>query len=188
MAVARAGVLDGEAIEFLGVVAKPADVGLLAGLLEHETHATSAVRGLGRCGWPAAAPLLLEVLKNEALAEDAATAFQRIAGLELPRGPLPAPPTGLTEDELDLWEPVPPVDAAAARAWWRGESPRFDQGKRYQAGLCVSDNPLGGVFDQLPMASRYDVYLRERALVTGVPDWELETWWQQQRVPAASGH
>lgn len=29
--------------------------------------------------------------------------------------------------------------------------------------------------------------LRERALATGVPDWELETWWQQQRSPAAGG-
>jgi len=35
---------------------------------------------------------------------------------------------------------------------------------RYQAGLCISDDPLGLVFGQLPLAIGYDVYLRERAL------------------------
>ena len=42
---------------------------------------------------------------------------------------------------------------------------------------------LGPVFDQLPLAIRYDVYLRERALTPGTPDWELETWTWQQKNP-----
>lgn len=41
-----------------------------------------------------------------------------------------------------------------------------------QADLSVSDDPLGPVFDQLPLNIRYDVYLRQRAVVPGTPDWE----------------
>jgi hypothetical protein len=75
------------------------------------------------------------------------------------------------------------VDVRGARAWWDANAPRFESTGRYQAGLRVSDEPLGPVFDQLPATVRYDVYLRERALVPGTPDWELETWTWRQRCP-----
>ena len=41
----------------------------------------------------------------------------------------------------------------------------------------------GPLFDQLPLAIRYDIYLRERALTPGTPDWELETWTWKQTNP-----
>lgn len=132
-------------------------------------------------------PFLLDLMVLAELAEAAASAFWRITGQEVPRGPAPEPPPGLTEDELDLWEPQPPVDLPRARDWWKSNAARFDPAKRYQTGLNVSDNPLGPVFDQLPLAIRYDAYLRERALTPGTPDWELETWTWKQRDPAGSG-
>ncbi len=145
----------------------------------------AALNGLGRLGLPAAVPFLLEFLSHPELADSAAAAIERITGQEVPRGAPPEPPPGLTEDELDLWEPKPPVDAPRARDWWRASAAHFDPAKRYQTGLCVSDTPLGPVFDQLPLAIRYDVYLRERALTPGTPDWELETWTWRQRNPTA---
>ena len=75
---------------------------------------------------------------------------------------------------------------ARVRDWWKANAARFDPAKRYQTGLNVSDDPLGPVFDQLPLGSRYDVFLRERALTPGTPDWELEMRWTwKQRNPAA---
>ena len=150
-------------------------------------------------GLPAHVPLLPQGMDSAELAEpaaavwrqlelckgiivvDQAAAFWRITGQEVPRGPAPEPPPGLTEDELDLWEPQPPVDLPRARDWWKGNAARFAPAKRCQAGLCVSDAPLGPVFDPLPLAIRYDIHLRKRALIAGTPDWELETWpWKQK--------
>jgi HEAT repeat protein len=134
--------------------------------------AKAALNGLGRLGLPSAVPFLLDLMESPELAEPAAAAIWRITGQEVPRGPAPEPPPGLTEDELDLWEPQPPVDAPRARDWWKANAARFDPAKRYQTGLNVTDAPLGPVFDQLPLAIRYDIYLRERALTPGTPDWE----------------
>ena len=71
---------------------------------------------------------------------------------------------------MDMREAPPPVNAPHTRDWWKSNAARFDSAKHYQAGLCVSDAPLGPVFDQLPLAIRYDVYLRERAITPGTPD------------------
>jgi hypothetical protein len=121
-------------------------------------------------------------MASEDLVQPAAQAFWRITGQEAPRGPEPEPPPGMTEDELDFWEPLAALDATGARHWWRDHEAGFDRAKRYQIGLCVADDPLGPVFDELPLVIRYDVYLRERALIPATPDWELETWsWQQRR-------
>ena len=40
-------------------------------------------------------------------------------------------------------------------------------------------------FDQLPLTARYDVYLHERALTPGTPDWEPETRTWKQRNPGS---
>ena len=77
--------------------------------------------------------------------------------------------------------------AACARDGWKANAARFAPAQRYPAGLNVSDDPLGPVFDPLPLAIRYDVYLRERALTSGTPDWELETWTWKQKQPAGWG-
>lgn len=44
--------------------------------------------------------------------------------------------------------------------------------------------PVGReICDQLTFAIRYDVYLRERALTPGTPDWELKAWTWRQKTP-----
>ncbi len=172
-----------EAIEFLGIVGSAHDLPDLQRAATNLTTSTAALNGLGRLGLTAAVPFLLEHLSDSELADCAAAAIERITGQEVLRGPSPEPPPQLTEDERDLWEPKPPVDVPRAREWWNANAARFDPAKRYQAGLCVSDDPLGPVFDQLPLAFRYDVYLRERALTPGTPDWELETWPWKQKCP-----
>jgi hypothetical protein len=113
-----------------------------------------------------------------------AAAIEPIIVQELPRGTPPEPAHDLTEDELYPWEPQRPVGVPDARVWRKSNAARFDPAKRYQAGFNVTDAPLGPVFDQLPLAIRYDVYLRERALTPGTPDWELETWTWKQKNPA----
>ena len=179
-----------EAIEFLGVVGCQEDLSLLQRTVKSSTDpgtTKAALNGLGRLGFPAAVPFLLEFLSHPELADWAAAAIERITGQPVPRGTPPDPPPGLTEDELDLWEPMAPVNEPGARDWWKSNAARFNLSKRHQAGLNVSDAPLGSVFDQLPLAIRYDVYLRERALTPGTPDWELETWTWKQRNPGGNG-
>ena len=118
------------------------------------------------------------------LADCAFAASERITDQEVPRGSASESPPGLTKDELDLWEPQPSVDLPRARDWWKSNAVRFDPAKRYQTGLNVSDAPLGPVFDQFSLAIRYDIYLHERALTPGTPDWELETWTWKQKNPS----
>lgn len=173
-----------EAIEFLGVLGSPEDLALLQRAALTPRVASSAVTGLGRLGLPAGVSLILDLLELGELVEPAALAFWRITGQEVWRHPAPEPPASMTEDEIDLWEPLAPVDVLQTRAWWNANAARFDNAKRYQVGLNVSEDPLGPVFDRLPFAIRYDVYLRERALTPGTPDWELETWAWKQKCPS----
>ena len=182
-AAARMGPLDAEAISFLGVVGGQEDVVRLQATLSNPEVSGAGIAGLGRLGLPSVVPILLGELESEVHAEQAAEAYWRITGQEVPKGEAPGPPEGLSEDELDFWEPTPPILAEQAKAQWQSSSVRFDPAKRYQVGLCVSDDPLGEVFDQLPLGIRYDVYLRERALTPGTPDWELETWTWRQKSP-----
>jgi len=174
-----------EAVEFLGVVGSAEDLARLERSAGSPSTAAAALAGLGRLGLPAAVPALLEFLDNPELADCAAAAIERIVGQAVPRGPEPEPPPDLGEEELDLWEPHPPVDTQRARGWWKENASRFDPARRYQAGLDVTDDPLGPVFEQLPLTVGYDIYLRERALTPGTPDWELETWAWRQKDPRA---
>jgi HEAT repeat protein len=175
-----------EAIAFLGVVGSVEDQLGLEGAASNPALTGPALEGLGRLGHPTTIDFLLEFLSHPEWTETAAEAFERITGVPVVRGAPPSPPENLTEDELDLWEPVAPIDVSATRAWWKANSHRFDPSKRWQAGLNVSDDPLGEVFDRLPMNARYDVYLRQRALVPGTPDWELETWPWKQKNPGGN--
>jgi hypothetical protein len=167
-----------EAIEFLGVVGSDADLVRLERAVANSAIANASVRALGRLALPGAVPLLLDILDRPELADAAANALARIAGEELLRDDAPPSPS---EDDV---EPAAPMNAARARAWWAANASRFESRKRYQAGRCVSDDPLGLVFQELSPAIRDDVYLRQRALVPRTPDWELETWPWKVRNPA----
>jgi hypothetical protein len=155
-----------ECVDFLGVVGGAED---LASLRRSATAgeaelARSAIAGLGKLGSTAAMPTLLDLLDDEQLAKPAASAIGRLTGERVRRDASNA------------------IDVAATREWWSSHAASFDPAKRYQAGLNVTDEPLGAVFDELPHRLRRDVYLRERALSPHAPDWELETWpWRQRR-------
>jgi hypothetical protein len=177
-AAARArfrGVLDfcrssaeAECLAFLGVVGDANDLARLeqAATGGDRELARAAIAGLGKLGLIAAMRTLLDLLDDAELAKPAASAIARITGERVQR------------DASDV------IDAAATRAWWSSYAPNFDASRRHQAGLDVSDDPLGAVFDRLPHRLRRDVYLRERALSPNAPDWELETWPWRQRTPS----
>ena len=172
-------------IWFLGVVGNEDDLSRLQRLATggDAELAQSAIAALATLGLVAAMPTLLYLLDEPQLAESAASAIERISGEQVPRGAAPTPPETLSEEELDLWEAEAPIDVGATREWWASRAPSFDPKKRYQAGLNVTDDPLGSAFDLLPQRFRRDVYLRERALAKNVPDWELDTWPRRQRQP-----
>ena len=172
-------------IRFLGVIASKDEAKLLCKLLEAESTAAAALDALGRYGAAEHIPDIIASMKSPVTAEPAARALERISGRTVPRNPPPPPPQHLTEDELDFWfhpgDPVP----EAAEEWWHQNHYYFESGKRYQGGACISDDPLGDGFHQLPDEVQADVYLRERALnADETPDWELETWPEFVRNPS----
>ncbi len=173
-----------DAIRFLGVVGSVEDLPLLKKLAQVEETAQPAVQALGILGASEAIPELIRMLSDPRTAHVAADALERITGRGVARSDPPPPPDHLTEDELDFWfhpgDPIPEV----AHEWWRQNHYYFERNKRYQAGRCVSDDPLGSGFDELPDTIRRDVYLRERALhPQTTPDWELDTWPCHHRNP-----
>lgn len=173
-----------ESIRFLGVVGTEDDRQLLRQLAGEAPTCLPAIKAMGAQGLPRLIPNLLDFLSQPALNDAAALALERITGYSVPRGNPPAPPADATEEVLDFWAPPAVAIPESAIEWWRENRTQFVDGKRYQAGICVSDEPLGSHFDDLPDESRYDVYLRERAYHgTKVPDWELETWPWHQRNP-----
>lgn len=174
-----------DAIRFLGVIGSSEDFNLLRRLSRDEAAATAAVEAMGILGATELIPDIIAALANPVTSQAAAGALERISGRGVPRNDPPPPPDHLTEEELDFWfhpgDPIP----EAAKTWWKQNHYYFEAGKRYQAGRCVSDNPLGPVFEDLPDEIRADVYLRERAIFPDTtPDWELETWPRYQRNPA----
>jgi len=166
-----------DAIRFMGVIGSPQDHSLLRQLASCEATATAAIEAMGILGATELIPDIVAAIDSPVTSQVAAIALERISGRMVPRSDPPPPPDHLTEEELDFWfhpgDPVP----EAAHQWWRQSRYDFDAGKRYQAGRCVSDDPLGSIFDELPDEVRRDVYLRERALnFKQTPDWELDTW------------
>jgi uncharacterized protein (TIGR02270 family) len=174
-----------DAIRFLGVIGSSKDVNLLLKLSKHEATAVPAVEAMGILGATELIPTIITALVNPVTSQAAAVALERISGRGVPRNDPPPPPEHLTEDELDFWfHPGDPI-LEAVEAWWKQNHYYFEPGKRYQAGRCVSDNPLGPVFEELPDDIRMDIYLRQRALDSAnTPDWELETWPKHHRNPA----
>jgi uncharacterized protein (TIGR02270 family) len=174
-----------DAIRFLGVIGSSKDFNLLLQLSNHEATAVPAMEAMGILGATDLIPTIIKALGNPVTSQAAAVALERISGRGVPRNDPPPPPDHLTEDELDFWfhpgDPIP----EAAETWWKQNHYYFETGKRYQAGRCVSDDPLGTVFDELPDEIRMDIYLRQRALDSAnTPDWELETWPKYHKNPA----
>ena len=173
----------GEAVAFLGVVGRATDAAVLQEAATVPELAQPSIVGLGRLGNPVSVPFLLGTLDRPELAEAAAVSIRYITGIDLPRILSIETLHCLSDDELERCEASAPLDISRAHDLWKANSSRFDRSKRWQWGQCVSEDPLGPVFEQLPLAIRYEVYLRQRALVPGTPDWELETWPWKEKHP-----
>lgn len=174
-AATRAASPAPEALTFLGVVGSPGDLTILVNATSRPGLAVAAIDGLGALGASGAVPFLLDRMVEPRLAHACGRAFSRITGasdLEA-SAPLP-PPDDLTEEEKESWDESLPPDPAKAAAWWEREKARFRPEGRWQSGRDVSKDPLGEGFDALPLATRRDLALRERARDPRNPDLELE--------------
>lgn len=166
----------GAALAFLGVLGDPQDLPLFQNSLGRKPLALAALAGLGALGRTEAIPALIEAMTDKDLTQAAGAAFTRITGANDIRAdkPLP-PPEGLSEEELEFFDPIFPADPAKARAWWEREKGRFTGEGRWQAGREVSKEPLGAAFQRLPLETRRDVYLGFRARSgSQAPDLEFE--------------
>jgi uncharacterized protein (TIGR02270 family) len=164
-----------EALEFLGVLGDRRDLVILQNSIGRPSLSRAALGGIGSLGSASAIPALLEAIADGALAPAAGRAFLRLTGASgIAAGkPIP-PPEGLTPEEIDRWAPSIPLDPRDAGAWWELAKGRFAGEARWQWGLDISKAPLGANFALLPLASRLDVYLGERARdPQRVPDLEL---------------
>ncbi|MGH0034605.1 MAG: hypothetical protein ACQGVK_06220 [Myxococcota bacterium] len=164
---------NAHALGFLGVLGHPADLApLLAGLGRSGLEAV-ALEGLGALGSPQSVPRLIECMEDEALAEAAAAAFERITGFEDVRGERPAPDLepGSFEAEFEDAEEGP-VEPARARAWWQAHGPELDPARPWQAGFDVAAGVAASAWDALPLPVRRDLYLR--GCVTGRAPGDLE--------------
>jgi len=164
------------AVAFLGVLGEDQDVALMRQAIDRPDLAQAALAGLGALGRSSAIPVVLDAMRHPELALAAGEAFRRITGAEDIDASAPLPhPEGLSAEEVELAEPVTPPDPDKAREWWEREKGRFHAEGRWQIGLEVSKTPLGGVFNQLPLAFRRDVYVGLRAGdAANTPDIELE--------------
>lgn len=161
-----------ECLEFLGAVGSMEDSQLLRRAALNSATATAAIRGLGRLGHVTDVPFLLDLLTEVDTARSAAAAIERITGGTLPR----STPARTIQADLDFDDVDAPIEINSARDWWSANKELFDHRKHWQSGYCISDAPLGDVFELLPTGIRYDVYLRQRVYDPSTPDWEIETW------------
>ncbi len=178
----RSAALQGDvvALGFLGTLGDPNDLGLIEKSIRNPKLAPVAIAALGAMGRVQSVPLLLELMADGALGIPATAAYKRITGATGVEGekPIPRPPVAEGEDE----EEALPPDPVKAKADWEQRRATMGADRAWQGGSSVADGTLPGGFDDLPLASRRDVYLRLRARRAAVPDIELEALAARQRV------
>jgi uncharacterized protein (TIGR02270 family) len=174
-----------EALAFLGVLAGPAAMDILALGAREPERAAAAIEGLGALGNVHAVPLLIELMgEDQECARAAADAFMRITGLDDLAKDEPAAPSadeaqddGSRDDgdeDLDFEDEAPAPDPAKAEAWWTENRERFDPGGAWQRGIEVSEITRSPAFDSLPLQVRRDLFLTARAAgEQGTPRVEL---------------
>ena len=165
---------------FLGTLGDPTDMGLIEKAIRNPELASVAVSTLGTMGRVQAVPLLLELMADSALGVPATAAYKRITGATGIEGekPVPRPPVAEGEDEEEALPPNP----EKARADWQHRRPAMAPDRAWQGGVGVTDGELPVAFNDFPLATRRDVYLRLRARRAAVPDIELEALALRQRI------
>jgi uncharacterized protein (TIGR02270 family) len=192
-AAARAGLADladtcrgaaaqGDAVglAFLGTLGNAGDVGLVERAVRNPELAIVAVSTIGAMGRVQSIPLLLELMADKQLGVAATAAYKRITGAARVEGDKPFPPPKVAEGE-DEEEALPP-DPARAKADWQDRQPAMTPDRAWQGGIGIADGMMPIGFNDLPLATRRDVYLRLRARAASVPDIELEALAVRQRI------
>jgi hypothetical protein len=139
-----------------------------------------AVSTIGAMGRVQSIPLLLELMADKQLGVAATAAYKRITGAARVEGDKPFPPPKVAEGE-DEEEALPP-DPARAKADWQDRQPAMTPDRAWQGGIGIADGMMPIGFNDLPLATRRDVYLRLRARAASVPDIELEALAVRQRI------
>jgi len=165
-----------EALAFLGVVGGPEELEFLRDMTTKPGLELAALETLGALGCVEAIPVLVTAMADPALAHAAGAAFRRITGADDIDADEPLPvPEGVNEEEADFLDSSLPPDPDRANEWWAAENARFEPTGRWQAGVDVSQDPLGECFNELPLPCRRDIYLQECALHRSeTPELELE--------------
>ena len=178
----RGAAADGDviALAFLGTLGDPRDMGLIEKAVRNPHLAAVAVSTVGVMGRVQSVPLLLELMADARLGAHATAAYKRITGASRVEGqkPIPRPPVAEGEDED---ESLPP-DPAKAQADWQQRQSAMTADRAWQAGIGIADGVMPVGFNDLPLATRRDVYLRLRARGATVPDIELEALAVRQRI------
>ena len=180
--ICRAAAAHGDAVglAFLGTLGDAGDVGIVERAVRNPELAVIAVSTIGAMGRVQSIPLLLELMGDKQLGVAATTAYKRITGATRVEGDKPFPPPKIAEGE-DEDEALPP-DPAKAKADWQERQGAMAPDRAWQAGVGIADGSLPLGFNDLPLATRRDVYLRLRARGAPVPDIELEALAVRQRV------
>jgi uncharacterized protein (TIGR02270 family) len=167
-------------LAFLGTLGDPRDTGLIEKAVRNAELALVAVSTIGAMGRVQSVPLLLELMADAVLGVPATAAYKRITGASGIEGekPFPRPPVAEGEDEN---ESLPPDPAKAKKDWEQRQS-TLTPDRVWQGGIGITDGVMPEGFDDLPLATRRDVYLRLRARAAPVPDIELEALAVRQRT------
>jgi uncharacterized protein (TIGR02270 family) len=170
---------DAAGLAFLGTLGDSRDLGLLERTVRDPALSRDAIAAMGVMGRVQAIPLLLELMTDAALGVPATAAYKRITGATGVEGAKPFPPPAAEGDDED--EALPPDPVKARRDWERRQS-EMTSDRAWQSGIGIADGLLPAEFDELPLATRRDVYLRLRARGATVPDIELEALASRQRM------
>jgi uncharacterized protein (TIGR02270 family) len=180
--VCRAAAIEGDVVglAFLGTLGDPADLSIIERCVRNPKLAPVAVSTLGAMGRVQCVPLLLELIADKQLGVPATAAYKRITGASGIEDEKPFPPPPVAEGE-DEDEALPP-DPGKAKADWQRRQSTLTPDRAWQGGIGITDGVLPVGFDDLPLATRRDVYLRLRARAAPVPDLELEALAARQRT------
>jgi uncharacterized protein (TIGR02270 family) len=172
---------DPSALAFLGILGDARDLALVETALRRKELAATAISALGVMGQVSAVPVLLELMSDPVLGKAATAAYKRITGAMSVEGEKPFPPPPVAEGE-DEDEALPPDPAKAKDDWGRRE-PDMTAGRAWQSGIAIDDGVLPARFDELPLDSRRDMFLRLRwRSGAAIPDIELEALAARQRA------
>lgn len=167
-------------LAFLGTLGNPNDMSLIERAVRDPKLAPVAVSTIGTMGRVQSVGLLLELMADKQLGVHATTAYKRITGAGSVEGekPFPRPPVAEGEDED---ESLPP-DPAKAKTDWEQRQSTLTPDRAWQGGVAIPDGVMPTGFNDLPLSTRRDVYLRLRARAAPVPDIELEALAVRQRT------